>query len=591
MADGEEGRDVEEVPPTEQNEPRALAMEVLAVIKESQQQHGLRHGDYQRYRTYCSRRLRRIRKCVSLAQGVRQRFLPKHMTAEQVVDERCLYIPLVEAERCWSYAMQLKAESLEEHRKKHHMVNKLRKAERYAQELSDLCDKVNVDPRTKLEVQAYKEWMSGTLHFELKQWNSAMELLTRAKVIYEKMCEALSGDAVLIYKQKVTDIEPSIRYCAYNIGDTSAVDDLVGIRLAMGHTDTVLDELIQKSRERQAGSLHEVTWRGRVMSVKSDKVRVFLLAERESEEEVKAAGDLETKITVYDRIIKDCIESLQVIKEDLKSDPTFRQIQRGQEIEGRVPLQIFLHTYLQYIKIKKTIQRYLVMIELYRGLLGQPVSDGQKVIRPQDIARLYEMIIQGLGEMISLPGLQGDAELEEELQADIIANKAFRCYYLAKSFAVNKQWPEVVALTKRSKEYIEMAQQRLASQQIEIRAELEAVLKQIDALLIQTQASSILDSSQDLSGDMAKLSITADKRVLIDRLDEYLPEDPKVSAKNITLIKSPPLMQPIPCKPMLYDLAGNHLQLPNLSHKVETQQRAGLSGFVKSWIGGWGGKK
>ena len=49
--------------------------------------------------------------------------------------------------------MQLKAESVEDHRKKHHMVNKLRKAERYAQELSDLCEKVNVDPRTKLEVQ------------------------------------------------------------------------------------------------------------------------------------------------------------------------------------------------------------------------------------------------------------------------------------------------------------------------------------------------------------------------------------------------------------------------------------------------------
>ena len=62
------------------------------------------------------------------------------------------------------------------------------------------------------------------------------------------------------------------RYCAYNIGDTSAVDDLVGIRLAMGHTDTVLDELIQKTRERQAGSLHEVTWRGRVLPIKNDKV-------------------------------------------------------------------------------------------------------------------------------------------------------------------------------------------------------------------------------------------------------------------------------------------------------------------------------
>ena len=48
---------------------------------------------------------------------------------------------------------------------------------------------------------------------------------------------------------------------------------------------------------------------------------MFLLAERESEEEVKAAGDSDTKITVYDRIIKDCVEALQIVKEDLKSDP------------------------------------------------------------------------------------------------------------------------------------------------------------------------------------------------------------------------------------------------------------------------------
>ena len=53
--------------------------------------------------------------------------------------------------------------------------------------------------------------MSGTLQFELKHWHEAMELLTKAKLIYEKMSSALTGDAVLIYKQKVTDIEPSVR--------------------------------------------------------------------------------------------------------------------------------------------------------------------------------------------------------------------------------------------------------------------------------------------------------------------------------------------------------------------------------------------
>ena len=46
-----------------------------------------------------------------------------------------------------------------------------------------------------------------------------------------------------------------------------------------------------------------------------------MLAERESEEEASAASDAESKLTVYDRIIKDCVDALQVVKEELKNDP------------------------------------------------------------------------------------------------------------------------------------------------------------------------------------------------------------------------------------------------------------------------------
>lgn len=48
---------------------------------------------------------------------------------------------------------------------------------------------------------------------------------------------------------------------------------------------------------------------------------MFLLAERESQEEASAATDADSKMTVYDRIIKDCVDALQVVKEELKNDP------------------------------------------------------------------------------------------------------------------------------------------------------------------------------------------------------------------------------------------------------------------------------
>lgn len=116
-------------------------------MKDAQQQHGLRHGDYQRYRGYCSRRIRRLRKVLKLPQGDRRHFKKRDVTDvhvnNPVADERFLHVPLILAERSWAYAMQLRQESNTEPRKKFHMIRKLRKACNYALQLEELC-KVNV---------------------------------------------------------------------------------------------------------------------------------------------------------------------------------------------------------------------------------------------------------------------------------------------------------------------------------------------------------------------------------------------------------------------------------------------------------------
>ena len=39
----------------------------------------------------------------------------------------------------------------------------------------------------------------------------------------------------------------------------------------------------------------------------------------------------------------------------------------------------------------------------------------------------------------------------------------YRCYYLALSYASNKQWPEVVALSRRAQEYVSQSQEVLAT--------------------------------------------------------------------------------------------------------------------------------
>lgn len=119
------------------------------MIKEAQQQHGLRHGDYQRYRGYCTRRIRRLRKALKFPQGDKRHFKRRDITIGQLTgkraDERFIHIPLISAERAWAYAMQLKQESNTEQRKRFHLVSKLRKACSYALQLQELCNVSIID--------------------------------------------------------------------------------------------------------------------------------------------------------------------------------------------------------------------------------------------------------------------------------------------------------------------------------------------------------------------------------------------------------------------------------------------------------------
>lgn len=59
----------------------------------------------------------------------------------------------MEAERAWSYAMQLKQEANTEPRKRFHLLARLRKAAKHSENLEKLCESPKVDAKTKLEAQ------------------------------------------------------------------------------------------------------------------------------------------------------------------------------------------------------------------------------------------------------------------------------------------------------------------------------------------------------------------------------------------------------------------------------------------------------
>lgn len=214
---------------------------ILESIKDLQSQHGLKYENYRRYRSYCSRRLHRLRRSLNVHQGVASSAKARHQRGKKLMDisnsmvleagekdpeygERMIMIPLGLSERAWSYAMQLKQETSEHPRRRYHLVRRLKKASEHAQRFKKLVH----DPespcteRTKEEATAYAAYITGLYEVERESWEAAKDNLSSALSIYFKLSVSIIKDEVLEhYRQRIDELRASLRYCTFNLAQES----------------------------------------------------------------------------------------------------------------------------------------------------------------------------------------------------------------------------------------------------------------------------------------------------------------------------------------------------------------------------------
>ncbi|XP_035992661.1 signal recognition particle subunit SRP68 [Fundulus heteroclitus] len=577
--------------PTEENKENAqeggLGLEILQIIKESQQQHGLRHGDYQRYRGYCSRRLRRLRKTLGFKMGNRHKFVGKKITVDILSDNRYLLLVLMEAERAWSYAMQLKQEANTEPRKKFHLLARLRKAAKHSEKLEKLCESHRVDAKTKLEAQAYTAYLTGMVHFELQEWKLAMEAFNKCKTIYEKLASAFTEELALLYRQRVDEISPNIRYCAYNIGDQNAINDLMQMRLTGGGGGMMaekLEALINQARTKQAATMSEVEWRGRTVPVKIDKARIFLLGLADNEAAIAQAVNEETKEHLYETLLAECRDTIQAVREELKSEA--KQRERSSDNEGgKVSNLQFLHSYLTYIKLCTLVKRNESMAHTLQAKLKETGADENKRgPRPQDLIRLYDIILQSLAELSTLQGLEDDHTFQKEVSLKTLVYKAYRCFFIAQSYVLVKKWSEALVLYERVLKYAKEVQSKAKSLNNVLKdlPDVQELIAEVNAEKYSLQAAAILDT--DETPEVSSQQQVKDNTPLCEHLDNFH-LDKTLVGKHPNLVQFPPEFQPIPCKPLFFDLALNHVAFPPLDDKVEQKGKGGLTGYIKGIFG------
>ena len=267
-----------------------LSLDILHLAKTSQMKNGLRHQDYRRYRQYCTRRLRRIRK------NNQVRFMyanPKgrdyefhEVQPEDVKDARFIIIPLMMAERAWSYAMELKQDNENDEfpRKYFHMKRRLTKAARWSSTLKNLCAVVG-DARTALEAEAYEAWMHANLTLENEDWSGAVEKYMHAREVYEQLSQVGSKRSANFFVNALRRILIHRWSCVNTILKWSTAvkflqELLLKIRLNNKGSQILqskLDAALAETRKKQSTQLSSIKWAGNEVELKSATVRQVLL--------------------------------------------------------------------------------------------------------------------------------------------------------------------------------------------------------------------------------------------------------------------------------------------------------------------------
>lgn len=614
-----------------------------------------------------------MRKALKLPQGDKRHYKKRDVTVAHLDggatgkaaiagpsgDERFLYLPLMLAERAWSYAMQLRQESNTEPRKRFHLINKLRRACIYSLQLQELClASHRLDDKTKLEVEAYVASMHGNLHFELHLWQSAAENFKKSQIIYEnliKVIQATSVDEELcdLYKSKVEELKPNLRFCAYNMGsksDTAAtIDEVLELRRAQGGAGGLIDLESFKTAQIESANLETIEWRNYKIQIRlPEKVRLFLLSLQDLDKSIEQAKTMQNKIDIIETVLIDCKDSIQATRDEfMKSDASRKGgAEAGNAATVSNNVQLLL-AYLNYIRLIRTLERNLYLVGQTKQSLSleSAVSEGgdttKKGVRPQNLTRLYEIIAQNITEIQQIAGLETDKTYQTEIQNLSTAFKAFRCYYIAMTLVSLFRWKEAVALYERKQnkfqffkffsscdcfvqlflkiyfyiELFELCQKlfdltgakkyateglKVAPAQFNLKEELTTLLKEIESCKFSAHAFSVLaDDGNTAASNDGLLYIDGSGRKqkslktkpLYDRLSHYV-EDQQLNSKNPNVFKITPDIEPIPCKPLFFDLALNFVEMPSLDDKVDSpvkkQQQQGISGFVKGFLG-WGG--
>jgi len=480
-------------------------------------------------------------------------------------------------------------------REMHHVQRLLAKAVKHSTLLEALCA-ARADDRSALEAEAYSAWLCGNMALEREDWDTALAKLSRCRTVYDELSKAAEGPDQALYKKRVEEIDPSIRYCKYNVARQGGATDLAEEELLqIGKTSAgvgnemlkaKLEKSLAQTRKEKAEAVGAVEWLGQSVPVANATTHQHILTAEGSQKELESAETFEEKMQIYDKLFMALEDAKKQIRDDVSD-----QLKQGDAGEEAAVAQLqTLRTYVQSRTLLSTRDRDLLLVENVQEKLAARTKDaaGRKAPRPENLVKMFESLLAGNEEWAQLPGIEGDAGLSKVSAARSLMYKGWRILYLAQSYKQQRQLPEALALVERVQQLAKVAAQRFAETpamdqvdktwvgRLQEQVRLSRVEVQSEAVLQQAAGPAHPAQSSDTLKQLAATPLSA-------RLNNYDAAVYGDAGKAPKLVDFPPPIEAVACKPALFDLALNKALYPDVSARA-TKKKAGglLSWFSRS---------
>jgi len=334
---------------------------------------------------------------------------------------------------------------------------------------------------------------------------------------------------------------------------------------------TKLEDAKSESRKNQTNEISEVVWKGKILPLKNEKVKLHLLAAREIVQEMEQTTNIDKKFALYDKLLLSYGEAYSSAK-DLGN--TGKKAKVGKDSTQK-DIIAGLAEFISHERLTWSLQRIQEMIysmeaRIEAAATAAPDEKPKKVPKPDELSRLYDNLIQTLEELEALLG-GTDPNATQIHNAQILSAKIFRTYYLARGFLGNFKWPEALALIERAHHQIPMALQFHQTNKTLENALAQSEIQKLEKLEKTIEAERWIIHARAFTATLQKnnpTSTATSSATLVDVLDEY---DMKPASKN-RLVAFPPDFESISCRPLLFDLALIEVNPPSLDGRKEQKR-------------------